>query len=192
MDIRSFHRPLAIVLAAALATGPVLAEKPEWAGQGKGHKEQKHAGKHEAKQAEKAAKHAEKAEKHAEKAERKAAKHEAKHAAKREDIRVGGYFNDGQRTVVRTYYVDHYGGGKACPPGLAKKNNGCMPPGQAKKYIVGQPLPATVRSYSVPQPVLVHLPPVPVGYRYVSVNGDILLLAVGTMMVVDALTGLLG
>jgi hypothetical protein len=21
-----------------------------------------------------------------------------------------------------------------CPPGLAKKDNGCMPPGQAKKY----------------------------------------------------------
>jgi Ni/Co efflux regulator RcnB len=181
MDTRSFHRPLAIVLAAALAAGPVLAEKPEWAGQGKGHKEQKHEGKH-----------AEKAEKHAEKAERKAAKHEAKHAARHETIRVGGYFNDGQRTVVRTYYVDHYGGGKACPPGLAKKHNGCMPPGQAKKYVVGQPLPATVRYYSVPQPVLVHLPPAPVGYRYVTVNGDILLLAIGTMMVVDALTGLLG
>ena len=30
-----------------------------------------------------------------------------------------------------------YGGG--CPPGLAKKNNGCLPPGQAKKlYNVGQ------------------------------------------------------
>ena len=27
----------------------------------------------------------------------------------------------------------------ACPPGLAKKNNGCLPPGQAKKmYNVGQ------------------------------------------------------
>ena len=26
-----------------------------------------------------------------------------------------------------------------CPPGLAKKNNGCLPPGQAKKlYNVGQ------------------------------------------------------
>ncbi len=30
-----------------------------------------------------------------------------------------------------------YGGG--CPPGLAKKNNGCLPPGQAKKlYHTGQ------------------------------------------------------
>ena len=31
-----------------------------------------------------------------------------------------------------------YGAG-GCPPGLLKKNNGCMPPGQAKKlYNVGQ------------------------------------------------------
>jgi hypothetical protein len=34
-----------------------------------------------------------------------------------------------------------YGAG-GCPPGLAKKNNGCMPPGQAKKlYNVGQRYP---------------------------------------------------
>lgn len=34
-----------------------------------------------------------------------------------------------------------YGVG-GCPPGLAKKNNGCMPPGQAKKlYNVGQRFP---------------------------------------------------
>jgi hypothetical protein len=35
-----------------------------------------------------------------------------------------------------------YGSG-GCPPGLAKKNNGCLPPGQAKKlYNVGQRFPA--------------------------------------------------
>ena len=34
-----------------------------------------------------------------------------------------------------------YGVG-GCPPGLAKKNNGCMPPGQAKKlYNTGQRFP---------------------------------------------------
>jgi hypothetical protein len=38
-------------------------------------------------------------------------------------------------------YAYGYGGG-GCPPGLAKKNNGCLPPGQAKKlYGVGQRLP---------------------------------------------------
>lgn len=32
-----------------------------------------------------------------------------------------------------------YGVG-GCPPGLAKKLNGCMPPGQAKKFLRGQHL----------------------------------------------------
>ena len=43
--------------------------------------------------------------------------------------------------VVRDggYYAPGIGG---CPPGLAKKNNGCLPPGQAKKlYNIGQRFP---------------------------------------------------
>jgi len=40
------------------------------------------------------------------------------------------------RTGGRLYALDSRGN---CPPGLAKKNNGCLPPGQAKKlYNVGQ------------------------------------------------------
>ena len=39
-------------------------------------------------------------------------------------------------------YVGYGSGG--CPPGLAKKNNGCLPPGQAKKlYNVGQRWPGS-------------------------------------------------
>ena len=103
---------------------------------------------------------------------------------------MGRYFDDDDRRSVRVYYVEHYGGTRGCPPGLAKKNNGCMPPGQAKKYNVGQPLPTTVVYYPVPQPVLVQLPPAPVGHKYVRVAADILLIAVGTSMVVDAMTDL--
>jgi hypothetical protein len=40
-----------------------------------------------------------------------------------------GHWNDNGR-------ADYGGGG--CPPGLAKKNNGCMPPGQARKLYRGQ------------------------------------------------------
>jgi Ni/Co efflux regulator RcnB len=177
--MRAASRFVALLTAISLAASPVFAQ-----GQAHGHGRDK------------GDKHAEKAERKAEKqerkAERKAMKEERKahaKAAKREDIRVGTYFNDSHRTVVRTYYADHYHSGKACPPGLAKKNNGCMPPGQAKKYVVGQPL--RVSYYTVPQPVLVTLPPAPVGYRYVTVNGDILLIAITTKIVVDALTGLL-
>ena len=50
-----------------------------------------------------------------------------------------------------------YGAG-GCPPGLAKKNNGCMPPGQAKKlYNIGQRFPVgygNVWNYNQIPPVL--------------------------------------
>jgi hypothetical protein len=40
-------------------------------------------------------------------------------------------------------------GVNACPPGLAKKNNGCLPPGQARKsYAVGQRLPRGYNRYT--------------------------------------------
>ena len=50
---------------------------------------------------------------------------------------MGGYFSDDHRTVVRNYYSEQFRVGR-CPPGLAKKNNGCMPPGQARKWNIGQ------------------------------------------------------
>lgn len=40
-------------------------------------------------------------------------------------------------------------GVNACPPGLAKKNNGCLPPGQAKKsFEVGQRVPSGYNYYT--------------------------------------------
>ena len=41
-------------------------------------------------------------------------------------------------------------GGRACPPGLAKKNNGCLPPGQARKLGVGDRLPEHLDRYNLP------------------------------------------
>lgn len=44
-----------------------------------------------------------------------------------------------------------FGGGmRGCPPGLAKKNNGCLPPGQARKLGIGDRLPAFLSGYNVP------------------------------------------
>ncbi|GAB3765545.1 hypothetical protein GCM10028796_23030 [Ramlibacter monticola] len=100
----------------------------------------------------------------------------------------GAFFTAGNRDAVHHYYAS----AKKCPPGLAKKNNGCMPPGQAKKqWAVGQPLASSVVVHPVPQQIVVALPPVPVGHKYVQVAGDILLVAVGSMMVVDGINGLL-
>ncbi|WBY00975.1 hypothetical protein PE066_16105 [Ramlibacter tataouinensis] len=155
---------LAALLAATMGAGPVWADKPEWAGHGNGHKsgDSKHKHKHK----------------------------DNDRKRDRREARVGGYFDERDRRSAHAWYGDHYGGRKGCPPGLGKKNNGCLPPGQAKKYAVGQPLPAGVVMYPVPAAVVVQLPPAPHGHKYVRVAADILLIAVGTSMVVDAITDL--
>jgi Ni/Co efflux regulator RcnB len=98
-------------------------------------------------------------------------------------------FVDRDRVVVREYFVkeEHRG---FCPPGLAKKHNGCMPPGQAKKWAVGRPLPRDVVFYEVPQPLVVQIGVPPAGYKYVRVASDILMIAVGSSVVVDAIQDL--
>jgi Ni/Co efflux regulator RcnB len=99
------------------------------------------------------------------------------------------HFKEQDRSYVREYYEREYHGGH-CPSGLAKKHNGCMPPGQAKKWAYGRPLPRDVRYYPVPEPVIVRIGPPPSGYKYVRVASDILLIAVGSGLVVDAITDL--
>ena len=65
-----------------------------------------------------------------------------------------------------------------------------MPPGQAKKWNVGHPLPREVIFYDVPPPLVIRISPPPSGHRYVRVAGDILMIAIGTGMVVDAINDL--
>ncbi len=104
-------------------------------------------------------------------------------------FRSVGIFQQQHRDAARDYY------GKAenrgfCPPGLAKKGTGCLPPGQAKKWRQGYPLPPHVIYYDVPRSVVLTLGVPPSGYRYVRVASDILLIAVGTSIVVDAIEDL--
>jgi hypothetical protein len=99
-------------------------------------------------------------------------------------------FTTEQRDAARRWYVEKYGRGN-CPPGLAKKGNGCLPPGQAKKrYVVGQPLPPGIVYGPVPPELSVRIGPPPEGHLYVTLDGDLLKLAVGTLLVVDAIDGL--
>lgn len=106
------------------------------------------------------------------------------------EIRVGGYFGDDQRRAAQDYYGAQQAKGR-CPPGLAKKNNGCLPPGQAKKWAKGQPLPRDVVFYPLPREVSVRIGLPPAGYKYVRVANDILMIAIGTSMVVDAIEDLM-
>ena len=99
------------------------------------------------------------------------------------------YFGESDRRMVNDYYGGEFRSGH-CPPGLAKKNNGCMPPGQAKKWRKGYALPRDVVYYPLPQDLVRRLPPPPSSHRYVRVGGDVLLLSGGSSIVVDAIVNI--
>jgi Ni/Co efflux regulator RcnB len=151
-----------LIAAAGLVVLPAHADKPSWAGGGKQEGEQGGKGHGRDKQ---------------------------QSSGKQDGSQRSSYFVDRQYTVVREYYTQEFHGGK-CPPGLAKKNNGCMPPGQAKKWSKGHSLPRDVVYYDLPSQLVVRLGPPPSGHKYVRVASDILLIAVGTSMVVDAISDL--
>ena len=159
---RRVRQILALMVLGVLATGPALA-------QGRGHddRDRNEQG-------------------HAQKLQQRG--HDDRDRGKNER-REHARFNDHQREMARNYYEGEMKRGH-CPPGLAKKRNGCEPPGHARRYEIGRPLPRDVIYYDVPQPIVVQLGPPPRGYRYARVSNDILLLAVGTGIVVDALQDL--
>lgn len=97
-----------------------------------------------------------------------------------------GKFADDHRSIIVGYYQQEYYGRGSCPPGLAKKNNGCMPPGQANKlYAVGQPWPPTLVFQPLPGPLLGRIGPPPPGYGYGYYGGDVIMYALAGLLVVD-------
>ena len=74
-----------------------------------------------------------------------------------------------------------------CPPGLAKKAVPCVPPGQARKWRVGDRLPANTAWYEVTDWARYDLPAPPDGNRYIMIDSDILLIAIATGLVLDYL-----
>ena len=168
---------LAVAVAGILAAAPALAEKPSWAGAGKGAKSE---------QGEKSTHHQGENSTHNNSGQRDG---DERSSHDRAPAGTGGHFGDRQRTATHEYYDQQFRSGR-CPPGLAKKHNGCMPPGQAKKWSVGQPLPRDVTYYEVPSALVVQFGSPPAGYRYVRVANDILLIALGTRMVTDAIQNL--
>ncbi len=80
---------------------------------------------------------------------------------------------------------------KPCPPGLAKRDNGCLPPGLAKRYVVGQPLPEGLTYELITDLARYGLTPPDGEWLYYLVDGEVLKIADATFVVLDAL-GLLG
>lgn len=167
------HKPLKtshtliLIITGILATGPALADKPSWAGHDK-------ADKHERR------------EKQSHDRDRD---DRSFHQRDGHDYSEHRYFDDRHRAVIHDYYAEQFRTGH-CPPGLAKKHNGCMPPGLAKKWRIGYPLPRNVIYYDLPPAIVMQLGPPLAGYRYARVGSDILLMAIGTGLVVDAILDL--
>ncbi len=160
---------------AGLALAPLTyAEKSDWAGRGKPDQEQERRPSdrwHEK--------------------DRNVRQHQRgdRHAVEQRRTMVELRFSDGDRRFIHDYYGAQVRAGH-CPPGLAKKNNGCLPPGQARKWQLGHPLPSDLRRYPLPPDVLIRLPIPPAGHEFIRVASDVLLIAVGTGMVIDAVEDL--
>lgn len=90
------------------------------------------------------------------------------------------------RNIIRDYLAQDFH--RKCPPGLAKKHNGCLPPGQAKKYHVGERLPKGVGYSNLPQSLMDLLSPPPQGYQYVKIDKDVALMSEAGKKIIDAVT----
>lgn len=155
---------LAILISGPLASKPAYAGTPSWAGGGKGAE-------------------------HALRARGGSNDRFDERAHGRSDANAHRHFGENARVVVHDYFAQGFRRGD-CPPGLARKRNGCMPPGQAKKWKIGHSLPRDVAVYDLPPELVVKIGLPPSGHKYVRVASDILLIAVGTSMVVDAIDDL--
>jgi Ni/Co efflux regulator RcnB len=156
---------LSLALLAALVPCSVLADKPMSPHGEKLHKHKQH--------------------KESELRDSRKKNHDSK-AEHGEEHGVRVHFGDRERSIIRDYIDKEFRRGN-CPPGLAKKHNGCLPPGQAKKWEKGRPLPDDVVSYGLPERIIELLGGPPRGHRYARVDDDVLLLSLGTGLVVDAI-----
>ena len=126
-----YRRVVFAIALAGMLVSPVVADPPSWAGGGNG--------------------------KHGKEHRQQARGSDDRHEDREEHRR---HFSDRDRVVVRDYYQAEFSGGK-CPPGLRKKNNGCLPPGQAKKWHVGHRLPSDIVYYELPTAVIAFASSIP-------------------------------
>jgi len=74
---------------------------------------------------------------------------------------------------------------KGLPPGLAKK--GTLPPGLAKQLARNGHLPPGLEYHSLPNDLIVQLPPLQPGYHYRIVDNRVLLIQAASNLILDVL-----
>jgi hypothetical protein len=88
----------------------------------------------------------------------------------RKPLAPGVFFGDRHRTAARRYYAEH-------PDTSA-----------AAHWQIGESLPRGVSPAAVPKGLLAALPPLPPGYRYVELGGEVVMVASASKMVVDGIS----
>lgn len=196
---RNLNYSLALVIVGAILSAPALADKPAHAGGNQTHKSvQKsqgasagHGGNGQGQSVDRDARNRGMRDDDREYhngGQRDASDDRWNAAREVGTLHPGMHFDEHRQDSVRRYYAEQMRTGR-CPPGLAKKHNGCLPPGQAKKWAMGHRLPRDVIYHDPPSTILDLLGAPPSGYRYVRVDNDILLLS-SVGLVVDAIQSL--
>jgi hypothetical protein len=91
--------------------------------------------------------------------------------------------SDRDRDLVNSYYRTEYLSG-TCPDDLVRSGDGCQLPASAERpWALGQPLPPAIVYQPLPAPLMAQLAPPPVGYQYVRVGDEIVLLALSNRVV---------
>jgi hypothetical protein len=104
----------------------------------------------------------------------------------RKPVVVG--FSAAQRAIAAGYFLSDHGHGQ-CPNGLVKANGACLLAGQSRKrYSVGQVLPPGVVPKPLPPEFTRHLGAPEPGYSFGIVDGDLVMLAGDSTLVVDAVS----
>jgi hypothetical protein len=88
----------------------------------------------------------------------------------RKPLGPGVFFGERHRTAARRYYAEH------------------PVPGAAAHWQIGESLPRGVSPSAVPKSLLAALPPLPPGYRYVELGGEVVMVASASNMVVDGIS----
>lgn len=100
--------------------------------------------------------------------------------------------NDYYQRNLQAYQAGGYGNGngqgkknKGLPPGLAKKST--LPPGLQKQLVRNGQLPPGLQYRGLPHDLLVQLPAVAPGYRYVILDDRVMLIRAATNVIMDIL-----
>ena len=94
-------------------------------------------------------------------------------------------FREADRPIIHKYIVDRYR--PSCPPGHSRKHNGCVAMGHHRHFDMGAPLPRDVRYEPAPRDLVMQLEPARPGTEYVVADGNLLLVSIATLAVLDAI-----